>query len=305
MKTAIRIFFTMATALVAVGLSQAAPSSLGLKPKTVNVESCSWNNPGHNPFMGEISSSIDRYQDIPADVRATLRDRMAKRQFDDWVIIRRDSIAGEHSYKSEISNMHFGQNSVCRTVNRSKWKDDHQERGLVYCESGHCILVPTVCRNVSQITREEPRKAAGLPVSEAPLEFEPPAAGIIPGGEPAAFAPTDATQALAFAPSAGGGGPLIPSFSAINAPFPVPIVMASRGPGAGSEGLQGGPQSPQTPSNSGNGPVSGGGVTPGAGFNNSPPPVVQVTPIPEPSTWMLALGGLAAVVFVSRRRKML
>ena len=41
--------------------------------------------------------------------------------------------------------MHFGQGQVRRTVTRAKCGNDMVERGLVYCENSHCILVPTVC----------------------------------------------------------------------------------------------------------------------------------------------------------------
>ena len=80
---------------------------------------------------------------------------MARRAYDDVVTIRRDSISGKHRYGTTIRDMHFGARQVCRTVDRSGWAPQMQERGLVYCESGDCILVPTVCRNVSRIRRAE------------------------------------------------------------------------------------------------------------------------------------------------------
>jgi hypothetical protein len=40
--------------------------------------------------------------------------------------------------------------------------------GLVYCEQEHCLIVPTVCRNVSRVTR------TGVPPVLPPVE--------IPGG---------------------------------------------------------------------------------------------------------------------------
>ena len=49
--------------------------------------------------------------------------------------------------------MHFGQGQVRRTVTRAKCGNDMVERGLIYSESGHRVLVPTVCRNVSRIGR--------------------------------------------------------------------------------------------------------------------------------------------------------
>jgi hypothetical protein len=117
---------------------------------------CRWDRPGADPFMGDVPAAVDRYADIPADVRATLRDRMQRHQYDDIVDIRRDSIAGAHRYDATIRDMHFGQGRVCASITRQRWLDDTHERGLVYCESGHCVMVPTVCRNVSRITRLRP-----------------------------------------------------------------------------------------------------------------------------------------------------
>ena len=66
------------------------------------LASCSWDSPGHNPFIGDVVAAVDRYGDIPAPVRATLKRRMQARQYDDIAAIRRDSIAGERSYEPQI-----------------------------------------------------------------------------------------------------------------------------------------------------------------------------------------------------------
>lgn len=120
---------------------------------SMTLPTCSWDRPGANPFMGDVVAAVDRYTDIPEPVRAKLKARMEARQYDEIAAIRRDSVTGKRKYASEIRDMHFGQGTVCRTVTRAKWADDTVERGLVYCESGHCIIVPTVCRNVSRIKR--------------------------------------------------------------------------------------------------------------------------------------------------------
>lgn len=120
---------------------------------SMTLPTCSWDRPGANPFMGDVVAAVDRYTDIPASVRAVLKTRMQARQYDEIAAIRRDSVTGKRKYAAEIRDMHFGQGTVCSTVTRAKWADDTVERGLVYCESGHCIIVPTVCRNVSRIKR--------------------------------------------------------------------------------------------------------------------------------------------------------
>jgi hypothetical protein len=145
-----------------------------------HAQVCRWDRPGADPFMGEVPSAVDRYADIPADVRATLRDRMARHAYDDVVDIRRDSIVGAYRYDATIRDMHFGQGRTCSTVTRGRWADDTHERGLVYCESGHCVMVPTVCRNVSRITRLVPPMAPTGRLSFEQLMTALPEVGYVP-----------------------------------------------------------------------------------------------------------------------------
>lgn len=134
------------------------------------ADACRWDRPGADPFMGDVPAAVERYTDIPIEVRSKLRARMERRQYDDLVDIRRDRITSEkHRYDATIRDMHFGKGRVCATVTRARWLDETHERGLVYCEAGHCVLVPTVCRNVSRITRLEPEPPPSLP---PPATFE-------------------------------------------------------------------------------------------------------------------------------------
>jgi hypothetical protein len=173
---------------------------------------CSWDSPGVNPFMGDVVAAVDRYEDIPPHVRAKLKQRMAQRRYDELATIKRDSIAGAFQY-SNLRDMHFGRGTVCRSVTRDRWSSAMEERGLVYCEEGHCLIVPTVCRNVSRITRLEQKRASNdqPPPAPAPLDL-PFAAGADPG-------------ALEFeAPSAG------PSFASLIQDVPtVPVTVSSPG----------------------------------------------------------------------------
>ena len=100
--------------------------------------------------------------------RAKLKARMKARSYDDIALIERDRIQGQAAYAPEIRDMHFGPGAVCRTVTRSKWTATTQERGLVYCEDGQCILVPTVCRNVSRIRRLDKPSAVAPASRKAP-----------------------------------------------------------------------------------------------------------------------------------------
>ena len=121
---------------------------------------CSWDNPGHNPYTGGSAAAIDRYTDIPQAVRITLKQRMTAGEADDQVKITRDAISGKSDYDPQIRDMHFGHASMCATVTRQKWAETRVEPAAVYCVDQHCILVPRICGNVSRITRKTPAVAA-------------------------------------------------------------------------------------------------------------------------------------------------
>lgn len=255
---------------------------------TSTVPVCAWDRPGHNPFVGNVVAAVDRYTDIPPAVRARLQRRLAVRQYDEVVEIRRDSIRGQHDYAPELRDMFFGVGKLCRTITRANWPAAALERGLVYCEDGHCLVLPTVCGNLSRIQRLPSVLAAAagkaapddeVTVAEAPasaaapqedeLRFDPPAAGRS-FSELAAEATTEPVGGLSPASTPadgdgaeGGQGPFSPG-------------GAAAGP---------------APSWGGSGP--GGGTLPGGGAPGvvvPPPP-----PIPEPASralWLIGLGGL-------------
>jgi hypothetical protein len=250
---------------------------------------CNWDRPGANPFMGDVVAAVDRYQDIPAATRDKLKARMTARRYDDIAVIERDAIKsqGKASYAPEIRDMHFGPGAVCTTVTRSKWSAKTQERGLVYCEDGQCILVPTVCRNVSRIKRLDARPTAVAPAQAvnvasstregeevAPLEFEAPGAG---PAAPDSFATASGVPTL-------GGGPEGGSFTLPGGTAPTPV--AQRGGGTGFVDL-GMPALPP-------GRVS----TADAELPGSNLPAV-----PEPETWALIALGLLVVVFRARQKR--
>jgi hypothetical protein len=223
---------------------------------------CSWDKPGQNPYMGDVPSAVDRYADIPRPVREALKSRMRARQYDDIAVIKRDAIVGKNGAAySGLRDMHFGPGNVCRTVTRSKWTDTTTERGLVYCEREHCIIVPTVCRNVSRITA--PKVVAK---NEEPLEFETAAGPLKDEPEPVIVAQVD-NSPLTFETAAGP--------SAV-----IPPVVPVDVPGtAFVPSFPGFPQYTQPPMQ----------LTP------------LTPAIPEPQTWALMLLGLCGVWLVVRR----
>lgn len=263
---------------------------------------CDWNAPGHNPFMGDVVAAVDAYQDIPAATRARLRQRMAARAYDEVVRIRRDSIEGRRSYRSDIRDMHFGSGQRCATVDRSRWTAQAEERGLVYCEDGHCVLVPTVCRNVSRIRLADGAAGQGGGASAAT------GAGAAPDQQAAGDPATSTSFAEAAAPPEAL--PLSPSLSlsesesAETAALPLSQVAAE--PAVSADGRW--PGRLGTP---GAVPLSGPGFVdnwvPGqglaAGLPRSPItlPVAPAPPVPEPATLLLMLGGLLLLATCRRR----
>lgn len=132
---------------------------------------------------------------------------MAQRAYDDVVTIGRTSITGRATYGSTIRDMHFGHDRICHEVSRAGWSAAMLERGLVYCEERQCILVPTICRNVSRISRAE--------VADEPIVAAAPPQSALPPGIAGPVAPTDVSQepqgeksfVAASEPTEEGGAP--------------------------------------------------------------------------------------------------
>ncbi len=251
---------------------------------------CSWAHPGANPYRGDPPAALADFA-MSEDTRRQLRARMAARRYTDVVTITRDGITGQSRY-GELREMHSGHGQVCHgSVDRSAWTPTHEERGLVYCAGDTCVIVPTVCNNVSLVTRK-PDEAPALSGADEPIDISPAA------GPP----PATPDEVVAQGPESG----------------PLEFIAAEGAPVA--------PDSPNGGSSGGSGPggwpgvPSGGG---GAGFPTLPgggggpccdtgpvgpvgpavPPVTSPTsPVPEAPIWSLLLAGLAAVETLRRQR---
>ena len=280
---------SITAALIVLLLSTAGPAAAAVEnvPRMERVAACSWDSPGHNPFMGDVVAAIDRYSDIPTLVRIKLKQRMQARRYDDLVDIRRDTITGRERYDPTIRDMHFGLDRVCRQVTRARWTAAMHERGLVYCEQGYCILVPTVCRNVSRVDRR-PTLVAGETVGAPPENIQ---ADAVPMARPTATSsdslaaqPPTATSSFAEA-VAGAAVSLWPAGIAADPGAELALTPPTNGEGGDPVGaVPPGLEPPWWP------PTSGGGGTP-------------VTAVPEPSTWVSLLAGLVLLVSAQRRRR--
>lgn len=239
----------------------------------VIVSACSWDNPGANPYRGSVPAAVHAYQDIPASVRVRLQARMEKHQYDEVVDIKRDQIVGANEY-TELRDMHFGGGKLCQTVSRSKWAEASVERGLVYCEDEHCLIVPTVCNNVSRVTRVKSLGGGG-------------------GGAGSSLGPVPTITATpietAVIPDPGGSSP------GINEPLPPPVSFED------------GVNPPPPISRSGDWsppwippyyPPSFGSCCWTWGPPVDPPPIPA---IPEPKTWLLFALGLAILTAFKRK----
>jgi hypothetical protein len=293
--------------------------------------SCAWDAPRGTHAVTDVapSSLVDNYRDIPAAVRAKLKVRMDARQYDDVAEIRRGAIAGAYAY-SDLRDMHFGATGgkVCQQVTMTSWTAADVERALVYHEGGYSIAVPTICRNVSRITR-----GARLAPPPGPLTAEIPAALVDPLP---VVARVDLPPVI--------GGPLkidLPSFARLGSPGSVtepppageeedepPLRISTDLPWSGYwsmplfgplwrsiEFVGGGVPIALIP-----GPVAPSGpVVPVPGVTpviaSSVPPIfaplpgglpdgsANVAAVPEPGTYLLMLLGLVGVGLMMRRGK--
>ncbi len=116
---------------------------------------CAWSEPGAARYTGDQAEAVEAYTDIPPESRARLRIKVQAHAYDDHVVITRDDIESKrYAYRPELTGMHFGSKGlVCASVNRSKWRDGAFERALVYCDGPYCVAIPSVCGNVSRVTR--------------------------------------------------------------------------------------------------------------------------------------------------------
>ncbi len=268
---------------------------------------CSWTHPGANPYRGDPAKVLSDFQ-LPDETRRKLRAMLHEHRATDVVTITRDDIVGDHRY-ADLRDMHSGRGSTCHgSVDRSAWSAQHRERALVYCADDACVIVPTICNNVSLVSRKPDDVARG---DDSPIDIEP-AAGPPPANAPTQV-PADGAPPFDGMPPTGGLGesPGVP---------PAP-PGGGGGPGGGpADGgppccelgplEPGGPGLPPDAPFAGGGPVGGGPpccddvpIAPGGSGQTpvTPPLTPPITPVPEAPAWASMLAALA-MLWCRRRR---
>ena len=231
---------------------------------------CSWSHPGANPYRGNPVRALADFG-LPAATRKKLRAAMAAHRTTDVVTITRDDIVGDHGY-ADLREMHGGHGRVCHgAVDRSAWSATRHERGLVYCADDACVIEPTICNNVSLVTRRPEREAA---LDEGPIDIAPAAGPPTAAADTPTTVPTDVMPPGDIVPSTGGG-------------------EAPGGPGDGMPVIE--------PPGIG-GPIDGDlpccATRPGGPVGPVPP----IAPVPEPPAAAALLAGLAVLAAVCARR---
>ena len=174
----------------------------------VTAPVCAWTQPGANPYRGDPVRALADFR-MPGETRRKLGEMMRAHQSTDVAVITRDDIQGRQDY-TEMREMHVGRGHLCHgPVDRSTWTPDRRERALVYCADDTCVIVPTICNNVSLVTRR-PQSVAALPPDEGPIDIAPAAGPLALPDLPVAAPPVDVPGPVAIdllpLPEEGGGG---------------------------------------------------------------------------------------------------
>lgn len=251
-------------------------ASVALAGAVAVQRTCAWTEPGANRYTGDPVAAVDHYAHIPPAIRDRLKQRLAVHAYDDIVTVTRDGIEGQHDYEPGIAGMHFGRNKVCRSVSRQRWPAERRVIGLVYCEQHYCMMVPTVCGNLSLISRR---------AGDEPLDINPSAGPPPEGGVPGAALPAGRafqTPPLAAAVPAPALRPALAIPGAVEPPrIPAPVVAPN--------------------------PYWPWPVWPVFPLIPSPPVITPPSPpppaIPEPSGLWLGVSGAAAAWAWARRQR--
>jgi len=143
---------------------------------------CEWSHPrGLRPLTEPFDTVIQRYTEIPSDVRQKLIADVRGNRFVDQVTIKRDGIKGDSGAEyADLRQMHFAGGLMCNSVTMRTWTDKDAERALIYQATDaagnvYTLARPEICRNFSLVTMTKP-----------PASKTPPPVATVPPVEPVA-----------------------------------------------------------------------------------------------------------------------
>lgn len=122
-------------------------TSVSLQAKT-----CDWNNPGSNPYTGNLTTAVDSYAELSPEAKKAIKTKLASNAYDDHVQITKDSVIGKEAYTG-LRDMHWSKGKCTGDVDTSKWKQAQNVVALVYCHKEQCIIRPQICNNIALIDK--------------------------------------------------------------------------------------------------------------------------------------------------------
>ncbi|MCV2369242.1 MHFG family PEP-CTERM protein [Roseateles oligotrophus] len=131
-------------ALTAIALAAGMAATTG---------TCDWHPSSQAAFEGPLAPLVERFQDIPIELRERLKRRIEEHQFDEVVAIQRDAIIGKQHYGDLISGLQAGVGSSCSQPSREQWSESTRELALSYCEGGYCVLITINGHHFARMSR--------------------------------------------------------------------------------------------------------------------------------------------------------
>jgi hypothetical protein len=256
---------------------------------SLHNDPCSWAHPGADPYRKDPVLALNDYS-LDSKTKADLQSKMKAHKFDAMVTISRDRIGGQglEAEYTNLRDMHSGHKTCHGPVDRSAWSPTQTERGLVYCSSDVCVIVPTVCNNVSLVDRkkeEQPADESEILIEPAAGIPTPPILSLAPVVDHS-FASTVEVPDSGQSPGPSGGQYSPPDFGSGGGPDIIGVV----------------PKVPKPPASAPSNPCAGSDCGPFEHGHPTPPPPPPVRAIPEPSNLVLLLIGLCTIAVVNRYR---
>lgn len=120
------------------------------------LDNCDWTNPGLDSFRNGGGNLGDAIYRLPIDIedKRKLTTLVEKKDYVEMATITQKGIEGFYYKYDNLRYMAFGRNKICRNV-KMNWEPARVERGLVYCTPKVCVIIPTVCNNISLIDRHQ------------------------------------------------------------------------------------------------------------------------------------------------------